>query len=150
MDFSPITTQEEFDAAIEGPLESAREAVRREYADYDSLRTHLASAQSQIQQMEKERNAANIRITELEGQVQRYATHAVKVAKALEYGLPHALAERLKGTTDEEIEADARAMVQLLGRQMPPPLPLKDTEEPVGDGKDAAYRELLSHLMNNA
>jgi len=147
MEFTPITTQEEFDAAIAGRLERARAAVRREYEGYEALQSNLAAAQAQLQQVNEERNAAQNRITELEGQVQRYATDAVKTAKALEYGLPYALAGRLTGNTDEEIEADARAMAQLIGRQNPPPLPLKETETPVGEAQDAAYKQLLGDLM---
>jgi hypothetical protein len=41
-EFTPITTQEDFDAAIQGRLKQQERSIRSEYADYADLQKQVA------------------------------------------------------------------------------------------------------------
>ena len=167
-DFTPINTQEEFDAAISSRLKRERDSLTKslaqKYADegymspadvtamkagYDKQLGELNTA---IEAASKKAAEQDKSIAEKDAAIKRYETASVKARIAHETGLPYELASRLSGETEEEIRKDAEAFAKLVGsgRRSDP----KATNEPGGDpgkaaeslSKDAAYKKLLSGI----
>lgn len=136
-EFTPIMTQEDFDAAISERLE--REQAK--YSDYDTIKSDLGTLRVQL-------SAKDAEISTLQGKVKGYETDSVKTRIALETGLPLDLRTRLTGETEEEIRADANKLAKLFVQQKGP-APLRDTEPPVADEKTAAYKSLLNNLKED-
>lgn len=136
-EFTPIMTQEDFDAAISERLK--REQAK--YSDYDTIKSDLGTLRGKLSAKEAE-------ISTLQGKVKGYETDSVKTRIALETGLPLELRSRLTGETEEEIRADATKLAKLFVQQKDP-APLRDTEPPVADEKTAAYKSLLNNLKED-
>lgn len=136
-EFTPIMTQEDFDAAISERLK--REHAK--YSDYDTIKSDLGTLRVQL-------SAKDAEISTLQGKVKGYETDSVKTRIALETGLPLDLRTRLTGETEEEIRADANKLAKLFVQQKDP-APLRDTEPPVADEKTAAYKSLLNNLKED-
>ena len=136
-EFTPIMTQEDFDAAISERLQ--REQAK--YSDYDTIKSDLGTLRAQL-------SAKDAEISTLQGKVKGYETDSVKTRIALETGLPLELRSRLTGETEEEIRADANKLAKLFVQQKDP-APLRDTEPPVADEKTAAYKSLLNNLKED-
>ena len=136
-EFTPIMTQEDFDAAISERLK--REQAK--YSDYDTIKSDLGTLRAQL-------SAKDAEISTLQGKVKGYETDSVKTRIALETGLPLDLRTRLTGETEEEIRADANKLAKLFVQQKSP-APLRDTEPPVADEKTAAYKSLLNNLKED-
>lgn len=136
-EFTPIMTQEDFDAAISERLK--REQAK--YSDYDTIKSDLSTLRGQLSDKDGE-------ISTLRGQIKGYETDSVKTRIALETGLPLELRSRLTGGTEEEIRADADKLAKLFVQQKGP-APLRDTEPPVVDDKTAAYKTLLNNLKED-
>ena len=136
-EFTPIMTQEDYDAAISERLK--REQAK--YSDYDTIKSDLGTLRAQL-------SAKDAEISTLQGKVKGYETDSVKTRIALETGLPLDLRTRLTGETEEEIRADANKLAKLFVQQKDP-APLRDTEPPVADEKTAAYKSLLNNLKED-
>lgn len=154
-DFTPIETQEALDAIISKRVERER----AKYADYDDLKAYKAShdgvdvpaLQEQVATLTKkvetltqERDAKGAEAAEAAAKLTR-----IEVAQAA--GLRPELADRIKGTTREEMEADAKTLASL----QQPLAPLAGYRpsgegEGSGDDKTAAYRTMLSGLRPNS
>jgi hypothetical protein len=63
---------------------------------------------------------------------------------AHETGLPYELAERLSGTTEEDIRKDAETLAQFTSQA--PATPSFSSEPPVGDSTNAAFIALAQSL----
>lgn len=112
MEFTPITTQEEFNEAIKDRLARERRVTAEKYADYDELKGKISTYEEQIstfQQAEQQRadETAELQrqIDELTAKNKRYETDSVKTKVALELGLPAAMASRLTGEDEASIPA---------------------------------------------
>lgn len=138
-EFRPINTQEEFDSIIAPRLEQARNAVRKQYEDYDSIKTQLANLQKDV-------TAKDGTIAELQSQLRSSRSDLAKTRIALEKGLPQELCGRLVGETEEELRADADKLAGFITKPKDAP-PMRDTEtDPGGNAKEAALRSLLSGM----
>ena len=147
-EFKPIMTQEDFDAAIKGRLASQEKSIRAEYSDYETLKANAAKwdqteagykqqvadltkeRDKQVADLTKERDTANLSLS--------------KITYARQYGINLDDADRLRGSTAEEIEQDAKSWADSLrGRRTPQPTGSHDG----GDNKSAAAKsEALSAL----
>ena len=123
-EFTPITTQAEFDAAIGERLKRERETLSKKYGDYEDLKNKVADYEKQIGQMSKaakesaEKYAGYDKtLAELQAKVKDYETDSVKTRIAHETGLPYELAGRLTGEDEAAIRKDAEALSKLLGGQ---------------------------------
>ena len=103
MDFTPITTQADFDAAIAPLLQQERD----KFADYATLQQQVTERDGTIQTQQKT-------ILELE-----------RSNAALKAGLPADFAARLTGETAEDFDKDAAALAKLIGTQKHNPEPPK-------------------------
>lgn len=107
-EFQPITSQEDFDKAIQSRI--ARE--RAKFSDYDQLKASAAkmrefeeSQKTEAQKTQERLEAAEKRAAELE-------LKASRAEVAAEKGVP---ADLLSGSTREELEASAEALIQFKG-----------------------------------
>lgn len=156
-EFTPITTQEEFDAAIKDRLTRDREAQAKKaaekYADYDDLKAKTADYEKRIASYTEQLKGIeekDKKIAELEGSVKKYETSALKTRIAHETGLDYSLAARLSGDTEDEIRADAKSLSETIGKMKTSAAPARSTE-PAGAGgsqnsQKAGYAALLSSL----
>lgn len=149
-EFTPITTQEDFDKAIGARLQRERETAIKPYADYEEIKTKASGYEKKIADYEKTIGEANAKLTEsektiadLNAKVQSYAVDATKTRIAIETGLPMELKDRLSGETDDEIRADAEQLCKLFAKQNVAPLASSETNT---DEKAAAFRGLAKNL----
>lgn len=131
-EFTPITTQADFDAAVAPLLQQERD----KFSDYANLQRQVGEKDGTIQTQQKT-------ITELQ-----------RTNAALKAGLPADFAARLKGDTAEDLDKDAAALAKLIGTQKHNPEPPKGyvpAESNGSAGKKAgkneeAFRELLDNM----
>lgn len=119
-EFTPINTQEEFEAR-----------VTEVYGNVKDL-------QGQITTLTGERDT-------LQSKVKGYETTALKQRIAQEKGIPAKFAARLSGETEADIKADADAMASML-REVKGPAPLFEPGGKDPDAKTAGMTSMLSEL----
>lgn len=117
-EFTPITTQEEFDAAIKGRLERERS----KYADYDDLKksasessTRIADLTAEITKLKSAAEAHKKEIEDRDGKIKAYETRSVKTRIAREAGLGWDAVDFLTGDDEDSIKASADALKSLIG-----------------------------------
>lgn len=149
-DFTPITTQEEFDRAITDRIKRERETLSKKYADYDELKERTAAYEKQLgelkashDELSKKASGYDKTVAELTGKISTYEQASLKARIAHEMGIPYELAGRLTGEDEKALRADAESFSKLVNVKQTPPL--KSTEPQV-EGKDAEYKKLLSGL----
>ena len=147
-EFKPITTQEEFDAAIKGRLSREKE----KYGDYDQLKSRVAELEeenvglkSTIEATNQSKADTDKQLEELQSQIAGYETASLRTRVALQYGLPYDLADRLQGTDEESFKADAERLAGYMKRAQPV-APVRETEPQVGDNKTMQMRSMLREL----
>lgn len=126
MEFTPINTQEEFDAR-----------VTEVYGD-------VAGLQQQVSTLTGERDAHASTIAQLQQQVKGYETAALKQRIALEKGIPIQMADRLAGDNEKDIRKDAEALAKFVNK--PATAPGKSNEPASVDGKTAAFKQMLNDM----
>lgn len=149
-EFKPITTQEEFDAAIKGRLSREKE----KYGDYDQLKSRVEELEkenvdlkSTIEATNQSKVDADKQLEELQSQIAGYETASLRTRIALKHGLPYDLADRLQGNDEESFEADAERLAGYMKRAQPV-APVRETEPQVGDNKTMQMKSMLRELNN--
>lgn len=140
-DFTPITinTQEEMDNLFRARIDR----VEKKYSDYvapDALAAMKSDYEKQISDVKAQLDSAtgssakvaeeyeaklaelNKAIADKDAAITNFELKNSKVAVALEVGLPYELAERLCGSTAEELKADAEKLVAMMAPKNVPPL----------------------------
>lgn len=115
MDFEPITTQEKLDellAAERAKFEGY--ASPENVAEYEKRIKTLTDKASKLEKTNAELDSAN----------KAHELNALKNKVARESGLRYELADRLTGTTEEELRADAQKLAEYTAVTAP----LKSTE----------------------
>lgn len=143
-EFTPINTQEEFDAAIAARLNREREKAVKPYADYQQIKDDLSAANTSL----GEKDAT---IADLNAQLKSARSDLAKTRIALEKHLPLELAERLRGETEDEMRSDADSLSQLFGdRGRGAPEPARKTEPEKSGGKTGRFStDSLRETLNN-
>lgn len=111
----PAEAVEEFDAA------RAMDKIRKANAEAKSLRDRAKAAedaQANAEQKAKDLESAAARIPDLEAQLLRE-----RIARKI--GLPDALVDRLRGTTEADVLADAESLVALVTPKPKPGRPVE-------------------------
>jgi hypothetical protein len=113
-EFKPITSQQDFDAALKGRLDRERS----KYADYNDLKAK-ADMLDQIEQANlSELDKANGRITSAETERDKAKQDAARVRKAVQYGLSLEIADEfLTGTDEETLDAQAKRLSDLMAEK---------------------------------
>lgn len=135
-EFTPITTQEDFDTAVSAAVEAAKESVRNEYSDYLSPDAEKEKYKGYL----KPEEAA-----EKDKKIRGYESQSLKMKIAHETGLPYELAGRLSGETEEDMRKDAQSLAKLIGGGKKVQ-PLRDPETNKKDAETAALRKLTENL----
>lgn len=147
-EFKPITTQEEFDAAIKERL--SREKAK--YSDYDQLKSRVTELETEnvdlkstIEANNQSKADANKQIEEMQNQISNYETASLRTRVALQYGLPYDLADRLQGTDEESFKADAERLAGYMKRAQPV-APVRGTEPVLEKTENTLYKNLIQGL----
>lgn len=148
-EFKPITTQEEFDAAIKGRLSREKE----KYGDYDQLKTRVAELEeenvglkSTIEANNQSKADADRQLEDLQNQIAGYETANLRTRVALQHGLPYDLADRLQGTDEESFKADAERLAGYIKKSQPV-APIRDSEPVLEKTENTLYKNLVQGLV---
>lgn len=113
-EFDPITSQEEFDKRVEGRLKQQE----RKFSDYQDLKAKAARL-DKIEAAAAEANKSwEERFNTLQSTVVAKDLEILRVQVAAEKGVP---ANRISGSTREELESDADELLSLLKTEKPKP-----------------------------
>ena len=150
--FKAITTQEEFDAAVKTRLLREQETLAKKYADYETIKTRNTELETEVGQLKttvsetgEAAKTYDQTVSELNAKIAGYETASMRTKIALQNGLPIDLADRLVGDDEASIKADAERLAGFVNKKQTPP-PLRTTEQPLGEGKDSAYKALLENM----
>ena len=148
-EFKPISTQEEFDAAIKGRLSREKE----KYGDYDQLKSRVAELEeenvglkSTIEATNQSKADADKQLEELQSQIAGYETASLRTRVALQYGLPYDLADRLQGTDEDSFKADAERLAGYIKKSQPV-APIRDSEPVLEKTENTLYKNLVQGLV---
>lgn len=140
-EFTPIETQEAFDAAIKDRIERAKKSAAADAAKQYEGWIKPEDAQKSADQIA----ALTKQVAELTAKNQAAELSALRTRIAHETGLPFELADRLHGGDEKALRADAEALGKLTASK-PAPSPAYSPETPVTDAAEAAFRALASEL----
>lgn len=153
-DFTPISTQEEFDAMVKDRLARAEERYAKKYEGYmssDDVAKLKTGYEQQISGLQKsaDDNAKKYadydkQLAERDAKIKSYETASVKARIAHETGLTYDAIEFLQGDDEKAIKESAEKLKKLQGGTGP--LPLADHDQTGGTNKDAAYKKMLANL----
>ena len=132
------TTNTATDVVVETPEKTTAETVAVSKAEFDKMQAALkeankeaASRRKRLEELEAqeaqrkeaamtETEKATKRAAELEAKLKAYERTEAQRKVAEKVGLPAALATRLQGETPEELEADAKALLETLPKPTKP------------------------------
>ena len=148
-EFKPITTQEEFDAAIKGRLSREKE----KYGDYDQLKSRVAELEeenvglkSTIEATNQSKADADKQLEDLQNQISGYEMANLKTRVALQHGLPYDLADRLQGNDEESFKADAERLAEYIKKSQLV-APVRDSEPVLEKTENTLYKNLVQGLV---
>ncbi len=147
-EFTPITTQDEFDTAISARLQREKDKYK-DYMSPEDVQKKYKDYLSPDQVSEKYKDyLAPEQATELNNKIKEYETSSAKMRIALEEGLPLDLADRIQGTDEESMKADAKKLAAYAKPQTDPPkAPPYDPEPEVNpNDKNSALKKMLSQM----
>ena len=148
-EFKPITTQEEFDAAIKERL--SREKAK--YSDYDQLKSRVTELETEnvdlkstIEANNQSKADADKQLEEMQNQISNYETASLRTRVALQYGLPYDLADRLQGTDEESFKADAERLASFV-KPTEHFAPMRNLEPTLEKTENTSYKNLVQGLV---
>ncbi|MGM0124871.1 hypothetical protein IGI37_002265 [Enterococcus sp. AZ194] len=151
-DFTPITTQEEFDKAVQARVVREQETLAKKYSDYDELKkrnteleTEVGTFKSTVEELSNTAKAHEQTVTELNAKIASQEIASMRTRIALQSGVPFDLTDRVVGDDEESIKADAERLAGFVSKPKPV-APLKNTEPNLGDDKNSAYKNLLKGI----
>ena len=146
-EFKPIETQEALDAILKDRLDrqkkSVTDEIKKQYEGWISPEDAKKST-DEIAALTGKLSDSEKTIADLTAKNSAYEISSVKMRIAHETGLPYELAERLSGSTEDEIRKDAETLSQFTSQAQA--TPSFSSEPPVGNSTDAAYRALAQSL----
>lgn len=158
-DFKPIETQEDFDKAIKSRLAQKDREAEEKYKDYlspDKVAAMKADFEKQLSEANDKVKAAQDSVKPLEDSVSQLTKRAetaenslLKNKIAYEHKLPLELANRLIGSTEEELTKDAESLSGLIKPTSAPPLHISSKNNPSaasGNGMASLLEGINSQL----
>lgn len=128
-EFTPITTQEQLEAVLKDRLErqskkfeSEKADLEKKYSGYmasDDVTKLKQSYEDQIKDLNTKIDEGASVQTELDNakkQIEAQKIDSLRIKTALENGITYEFADRLKGTTAEELTADAKLFAKSFTR----------------------------------
>ena len=147
-EFKPITTQEDFDAAIKERL--SREKAK--YSDYDQLKSRVTELETEnvglkstIEANNQSKSESDKQLEEMQKQIAGYETASLRTRIALQHGLPYDLADRLQGTDEESLKVDAERLAGFI-KKTQPVAPVRETEPVLEKTENTLYKNLIQGL----
>lgn len=130
-------------------IEHGKSVQSAKPSDYDELKskateyaTTIQSLQEQIASEKEKYEGFESEKTELAEKVKGFELKELKLKVARENNIPFDLAQRLSGTNEEELNADAKSLASFVSQKEV--LPLKQVEQ--GKNEDSAYANMLEQL----
>lgn len=151
MEFTPIETQEAFDAMVKDRVERAKKSTAKEFEarlqDLEQTKEALAAKDTEI-------GTLKAKITDLEGasktneesyqsmqkELSEAKLAALKQRVAIETGIPLEMAERLAGDDEESVRKDAEAVKGFMGAKHV--APSFNNQSVPADPKKEGYRAM--------
>lgn len=125
---------------ITGRLQAAREKAieetKAQYSDYEQLKADAGKWEETKTGLTQQIADANAAKTKAE-------TELVKMKAAAKHGIPFEMASRLSGTSEEEIEKDAKSMAQYLAPKKSGPL-----RNPESHSKSSPWDSIVADMKN--
>lgn len=150
-DFKVIETQDELDKVIGERLIRQKESILKQFEDYDQIKSKVTELETEnnalknaAEETKKALESKDHTVSDLNEKISGYETTNLKTRIALQNGLPIDLADRLTGSDEESIKADAERLAGYMKPSTPPPL--KSTETHSISGKDNAYKNLIENM----
>ena len=152
-EFTPITfnTQEEYDNAFKERVARAEKKFEG-YTSPDDLKKIQADYQKQIDDLTKSINDQSAKykdfdkqLAEKDSKIAKYESDSAKTRLAVQYNIPFELADKISGSTPEEMEADAKKLASYFaqsGKKAPAFTP-SDSD---ADGVTKRFMELNPNL----
>ena len=148
-EFKPITTQEEFDAAIKARLSREKE----KYVDYDQLKSRVEELEkengdlkSTIEATNQSKEDSDKQLEDLRNKIAGYETASLRTRIALKHGLPYDLADRLQGTDEESFKADAERLASFV-KHTEYVAPMRTLEPALEKTENTSYKNLVQGLV---
>ncbi|WP_195611864.1 capsid assembly scaffolding protein Gp46 family protein [Streptococcus australis] len=148
-DFKPITTQEEFDAAIKARLSREKE----KYGDYDQLKSRVTELEeenvglkSTIEANQQSKAESDKQLEEMQKQIAGYETASMRTRIALQHGLPYDLADRLQGADEESLTTDAERLASFV-KSTEYVAPMRNLEPALEKNENTSYKNLVQGLV---
>lgn len=153
-DFKAIETQEALDEIISKRLERNTKTVTAEvtkkyegYISPEELTKQTEHFTAEIEQLKTQVAERDKSIADLTAQNDSYRLGAERTKAAVAHGIPLDLADRLAGTTAEELAADAEKLAQFVKLGQPAPMMSVDSV-PSGGGAGNFDAQLIN--LSNA
>ena len=153
-DFKVIETQEEFDKAIKERLARKEKELAETYKEYlspdkassmkEEYEKKLAEANKRLDEVSEKLKSHDAIVSELTERATKAETSLMKSRIAHESGVPIELAERLVGSTEDELKKDAETLAAFMKPTSAPPA--RTTETPKANTTDAAMMQLLQNI----
>ncbi len=151
MEFTPIETQEQFDAMVKDRVERAKKSAAKEFEtqlkDLEQLKesvtakeTEIGTLKAKITDLEAEKKTNGESYQSMQKELSQVKLSALKQRIAIDAGIPLEMADRLNGEDEESIKEDAEKVKGFLGAKHV--APSFKTEEVPEDPAEAGFREM--------
>lgn len=148
-EFKAITTQEDFDAAMEECLKKERETAEKKYEGWlspeDVSKKYEGWLSPEELSKKYEKWVSPEDAAEKEAEIKKYKIDSAKIKIAHETGLGYEAVGFIQGEDEEAIKKSAKALKDMIGPgNNAPPL---YTTEPSGDGKKQRETEAFKTML---
>lgn len=151
MEFTPIETQEQFDAMVKDRVERAKKSAAKEFEtqlkDLEQLKesvtakeTEIGTLKAKITDLEAEKKTSGESYQSMQKELSQVKLSALKQRIAIDAGIPLEMADRLNGEDEESIKEDAEKVKGFIGAKHV--APSFKTEEVPEDPAEAGFREM--------
>ena len=151
MEFTPIETQEQFDAMVKDRVERAKKSAAKEFEtqlkDLEQLKesvtakeTEIDTLKAKITDLEAEKKTSGESFNSMQKELSAVKLSALKQRIAIDAGIPLEMADRLNGEDEESIKEDAEKVKGFWGAKHV--APSFKTEEVPTDPAEAGFREM--------
>ena len=151
MEFTPIETQEQFEAMVKDRVERAKKSAAKEFEtqlkDLEQLKesvtakeTEIGTLKAKITDLEAEKKTSGESYQSMQKELSQVKLSALKQRIAIDAGIPLEMADRLNGEDEESIKEDAEKVKGFWGAKHV--APSFKTEEVPEDPAEAGFREM--------
>ncbi len=149
-EFKIIESQEDFDERISERLKREKikfqEKIDELTAERDSFKTQVEEKEAALTANLTTLEDLQNKVGEKDQTISKYETEKMKTSIALKSGIPLDLVDKLSGSTQEEIEEDAKRLAGFIKPKggVPPLRNLENNDDT--EDSDAEYKQMLKEL----